>query len=405
MSDLIEHLEYWRTGEDGGESLRDEAIAALKARGPKVVPVLVKRLEGLLGTPPGHRHELKGGLVEALHRLGDRRAGPVLTASLADDACAWGAALALKDIHHQGAVPALLDALARAVPNGSMVGDYLDTLRSYQVSPAKVENRFHAEVSPQGRANLMEVLAGLAADGAVDASTFARAAGDPTREVRWAVADGLLASWRGPDPDAEEALLLLALDEEESVSWRAVRALEKIRNGPDTGDGILPHYLLTPSIYASAIRQAATRQESERAPALVAGLERVARTQPVATQGIREVITRVPEPPVVELYVALELLPPLKARLTRDDPMGLLRPLHTLSSHADAGVARRAKAALRSGNLLFSQMVREDGALAEEATGIFEAVAGANDRARFERYAESRPQPPRPKRRLLFWRR
>ncbi|MQA97354.1 MAG: hypothetical protein GEV11_22955 [Streptosporangiales bacterium] len=144
-------------------SARDEAFAELERRGRKVVPVLIRRLEevfaadaayraraaaiqdawdawrdeghrlsaehGLLGDFERYRkiptqslpeplaayhqpYELEQGITEALHRLGDERAVPVLCAALREPGCVLYAARALRDIRDDRAVPALLDAAA-----------------------------------------------------------------------------------------------------------------------------------------------------------------------------------------------------------------------------------------------------------------------------------------------------
>lgn len=246
LNQLIDHLANWRTSDYDGTSLRDDAIAELKKRGPQVVPVLIKRLDELLTAAAERRkriasvtatwqrwdeerrrlvaehgpgadissyqtiadedlprhseldsladpYQLRQGLVEALDQIGDKRATTVLIAALGDDACVPRAAAALRRLRDKRAVGPLLDALARMAPNGTVVGDLIDVILSYDVPADRAEKRFHAERSPQGRANLLRL---LARHSGVPAAVFLPAIHDPFVEVRWAAVEGLLRAWR-----------------------------------------------------------------------------------------------------------------------------------------------------------------------------------------------------------------
>ncbi|WP_433479263.1 hypothetical protein ACQPZP_20845 [Spirillospora sp. CA-142024] len=171
LEDLISSLSVELSSSDyGGPSPRDQAIEEVGELGPQVVPALISRLEALLADTADHReklaevvdawdiwydemdsltadhglgdHErhltirsedlpspdevrryrdpsrLKQGLVVALHRLGDERAGAVLADALRDPVCVHRAALALRDIRSDQAVPFLLDAATLVDPDG-----------------------------------------------------------------------------------------------------------------------------------------------------------------------------------------------------------------------------------------------------------------------------------------------
>ncbi|WDZ92200.1 hypothetical protein [Nocardiopsis sp. HUAS JQ3] len=189
VDSLIEHLELWRT-HGSQPSHRDMAIAELRRRGPRVVPALIDRLQALLasshhphdhhGVPDRARYDresldLRQGLVQALARISDELAAAVLIAALDDDACVPYAAAALRQTPDDRAVGPLLDALARMLPNGAMVDDLIDTITVHGVSSERAQERWRTEHSPQGRANLMRL---LARHGNVPVSVFLEAAQD-----------------------------------------------------------------------------------------------------------------------------------------------------------------------------------------------------------------------------------
>ena len=396
LDDLIDDLAHWRTSDDyyDAESARDRAIRTLAARGPAVVPVLVARLDELLAErarheaaaaalksawdtwyarmdqvgdeaerqgrvateadfraaeieqPPSpdevraHRdpYQLRQGIVQALHQLGDQRAAPVLVAALADSACVWYAALALRDIRAENPVGPLMDGLVRTARNGTMTDEIAATIIGYGVSPETVVARFTAEPTAQGRVNLMELLADLAAGQDVSAEAFLAAAGDELAEVRWAATDGLARVPR--TTETEHALLLMALDPEESVRWRAISALRRVRGAGGTAIGGSRSFPLTEDLVREAV-------------------------------GVRDgrVQTRV------------------QSLLTElDDPMPVLRALHSLA----AGDDRRAGAALLDGEALFRLMLRDG--TAAEANAVFESVAGPADVTRFEQFKATQPK-------------
>ncbi|HEY8479779.1 MAG TPA: HEAT repeat domain-containing protein [Spirillospora sp.] len=214
LDSLIEMLRIWVTDDYGGDSPRDSAVAALAERSDEAVPALVRRLDELLDASARYRERLaellrvwnawysegyrlqaehgagvdiepfrtvrteslppasirdeyqdpvhlKKGIIEALHRIGDARAADVLVSALEDRACASTAALALRDIRSDRAVPALLDAVARTEPRDRTFRDILGTLNEYGVSPAQVRERFDVETSPLGRVSLWHLLTRL----------------------------------------------------------------------------------------------------------------------------------------------------------------------------------------------------------------------------------------------------
>ncbi|MFC6933030.1 HEAT repeat domain-containing protein [Actinomadura yumaensis] len=213
LDELIERLAYWRTSDDGYDSPspRHRAIDALRERGPEVVPVLAGRLRELLAEIDENRrradavqrawdawydeadrlrgehglgvdisrystisdeslpqpvdftdpYDLRQGIIEALHRIGDERAAPALVAALGDRACVNTAARALRDVHSDQAVPALLDAAALVEPDR----DLLNAFEHYGITLAQARRRFEAETSPQGRLHLMALLERLPDDG------------------------------------------------------------------------------------------------------------------------------------------------------------------------------------------------------------------------------------------------
>lgn len=407
LNKLIEDLANWRTGDWDGPSLRDQAIEQLVEIGPDAVPALVARLQQLLDSraeylaertaakaefdawradvdrvldaaqregriageadfvaagigdqPTGlldlreHRdpYQLRQGLVAALHALGDQRAAPVLVAALHDEACVWRAALALRDIRATDPVDALLDGLVNTVRNGSNTDDIAATTIMYGVTPEQVVARFDAEPTEQGRVNLMELLAALAAEREVPPTAFLAAADDENEKVRWGVITGL--AQMPASPEIEATLLVLALDQEESVRWRAISALRQVRDGSPSLGG----YKNSP-LTEDLVREAHLLRD-ERVDARI------------------------------------------RARLVDlEDPMPVVRALHGLAAAGD----RRAGEALLSVDALFrlfGLMLADE--TAEEATAAFDAVATPAAVDRFERF---RAEQPKPKRRRWFRRR
>jgi hypothetical protein len=389
LNELIEDLAHWRTGDDwgSGSSLRDRAITRLTEIGPDAVPALVARLQQLLddradylvrftaakaefdawradyvGDQPtgllelrGYRdpYELRQGLVEALHALGDQRAAPVLVAALRDQACVWYAAMALRDIHAADPVDALMDGLVITVRNGRMTNEIAAVAIEYGVTPGQVIARFDAEETEQGRVNLLELLAALAAEREVPATAFLAAVDDDNEEVRWAVTRGL--THVAASPEIEATLLVMALDQETSVRWRAISALRQTRGG-GTSVGGYHNFPLTEDL----VREAFLLQD-ERVDGRV------------------------------------------RARLADlRDPMPVVRALHSLAADGDS----QAGAALLSGTALFRLILTDE--TATEAKAAFDTVATPADVTRLEEFraAQPKPQPkPQPKSRRWFRRR
>lgn len=415
LEGLIERLPLWSAHGDA-TSPRDAAIAALRERGPDVVPLLVGRLDELLAATAGHRErvaavqkvwtawyeesdrladdhglmadveryraipteslpqrapedehftdpvELKQGIVEALRRFGDDRAGPVLTRALGDAACVAAAARVLRDIHVDGAVPALLDAAAAHPPDDRPFDDVVETLRHYGVTRARARERFEAETSPQGRVSLMGLLSKLPDDG--------------TR--------------RPAASEIRDSLVFLALDDKDSVRrWHAVQALNEMDNLGAETDFRMSAMEAPPSadVIGAAIVMAATGKPPGYDLELILRIRRLTHT-PAGARAVEAVLTQdSPAPDGEVLDFALRLV--LGVHTTEiDDPMGLVRALYRLSGHE--GVGDRARRVLRRGDLLFTRMTQDDAAAREEARAIFDAVAEPADRARFARYAASR---------------
>lgn len=388
LNDLIDDLANWRTGDWDGPSPRDSAIARLTEIGAEAVPALVARLQQLLdergthqarlaaakaeydawraevdrvmdavqaeGRFPGDAdfraagigdqptgvldlrerkdpYELRQGLVRALHDLGDQRAAPVLVAALRDVPCVWYAAMALRDIRADDPVEALLDGLVRTVRNGTMTDDIAATAIGYGVTAEQVIARFEAERTEQGRVNLIDLLAALAAEREVPASAFLTAADDENEQVRWAVTDGLCHL--PASVESETTLLVMALDEEESVRWRAISALRQVRGETSSRGGYL-NSPLTEEIVRDAVLLRDERVD-DRVRARLADL---------------------------------------------DDPLPVLRALHGLAANGD----REAAATLLSGETLFGLILADK--TATEAKAAFDAVAAPEDVARFEQF-------------------
>ncbi|MER7805069.1 hypothetical protein ABTX71_32640 [Streptomyces parvulus] len=386
LNELIENLANWRTGGGDwadGSSLRDGAITRLKEIGPDAVPVLVTRLQQLLddradylarftaaeaefdawrvdyvGDQPtgllelrGYRdpYELRQGLVEALHALGDERAAPVLVAALRDQACVANAARALRDIRAADPVDALMDGLVITDRNGTMTNEIAAVAIEYGVTPRQVIARFDVEETEQGRVNLLELLADLAAEREVPATAFLAAVDDDIEEVRWAVTRGL--THVAASPETEATLLVMALDQESSVRWRAISALRQIRG---SGTSVWDYH--NSPLTEDLVREAFLLQD-ERVDGRI------------------------------------------RARLADlRDPIPVVRALHSLAADG----ASRAGAALLSGTALFRLMLTDE--TAEAAKAAFDTVATPADVTRFEEFRSAQPKP-QPKRRRWFRRR
>ncbi|WND39959.1 hypothetical protein RI578_39315 [Streptomyces sp. BB1-1-1] len=381
LNELIENLANWRTGDDdwGGPSLRDRAVTRLTEIGQDAVPVLVARLQQMLddradylarlteakaefdawradyvGDQPtgllelrGYRdpYELRQGLVTALHALGDQRAAPILVAALRDQACVYYAAMALRTIHAADPVDALMDGLVITERNGRMTNEIAAVAIEYGVTPGQVIARFETEETEQGRVNLLQLLADLAAEREVPATAFLAAVDDDNEEVRWAATRGL--THVAASAEIEATLLVMALDQESSVRWRAISALRQIR-GSGTSVGGYANFPLTDDLVREALLLRDERVDGR-----------------------------------------------VRARLADiRDPMPVVRALHSLAADGDS----QAGAALLSGTALFRLILADE--TAKEAKAAFDTVATPADVARLEEFRAAQP-----KRRRWFRRR
>ena len=423
LEELVEGLSIWQTGDYGGvdtPSPRDLAIAELRTKGPQAVQALIERLDGLLTAAAGHRervaavqatwtawyeesdrlsdehglsvdieryrtipsdslpqrsvedtnyrdpYDLKQGIIEALHQLGDQRAAPVLTAALSDRTCVPAAARALCDIHADRAVPALLDAvtLVDHHTNTSLVFDpLLASLRHYGVSMAQARERFEAETSPQGRVRLMHLMTRLPDDGA----------GRPS------------------ESQIRDSLVFLALDDRDNTSrWRAVESLNEINNSTVERD-IFSDWEAPPpaDVIRSAIALAAHGKPLGHDRELTTRLRRIRHTAPAA-RAVEATLTQdSPEPDAQELRLALRLA--LGVRTSElDDPLRFTRALHRLSSHSQVGDCALLALRRTCWDLLFPQMVQDDEARRREARTTFDAIATPHEHTRFASYTASR---------------
>ncbi|MFW6691036.1 hypothetical protein [Streptomyces sp. MAR4 CNX-425] len=430
VGELIERLALWRTGDGGYDeaSLREQAIVALRERRPEAVPALVGRLDALLADHAAHLervgavtaawdawyeegdalvdehgvgavfeleryrtvpsdslpqreprdehyqdpYDLKQGIVEALRRIGDDRAAPVLGRALGDRACVHHAATALREIRLDGAVPALLDAAARTGPADMAFPALLGALEHYGATVADVRARFEAESGPQARVSLMHVMKRLPGD----------AAGRPAEE------------------EIRDALVFLALDRSAPDRRRALRALaelgeppEEIRDddlrdgvpgAPDADYGAAAMDAPPPAaVVRTAITLAAQGRPAGHDRELRRRLRRMAEDAPAAARAVTAVLAREPRPSDAELDLALRLA----LRLHPDraaEQLPLLRALHGLTAYppARAGALR----ALRRDGMLFGLMLHDDAALRAAAREVFDDVAEPADRQRFAEY-------------------
>lgn len=434
VGELIERLALWRTG-DGGydeDSLRERAIVALRERRAEAVPALIERLDTLLtdhaahlervgavtaawdawyeegdalvdehglgavfeleryrthpsdGLPqrePRDEHyedpyDLKQGIVEALRRIGDDRAAPVLGRALGDRACVHYAATALRGIHLDGAVPALLDAAARTEPDDLAFPAVLSALEHYGATMAEVRARYEAESGPQARVSLMRVMKQLPGDGA----------------------------GRPPDEEIRDALVFLAMAREASDRYGPLQALAELGASPqDAGDPLDAEDSgdveaagdpwdtdfgggMDAPPPAGVVRAAMVLAAKGKAPGhdreLRRRLRHMAEEAPSATRAVTAVLTREPRSSDEELDLALRLAPRLKPRAA--EHLVLLRALQRLTSYAPARAG--ALRALRRDTGLFVLMLHQDPAVRAESRAVFDDVAEPADRERFARY-------------------
>lgn len=426
LQELINRLEHWRRADTGfdGPTPRHQAIDALRERGPGVVPSLIERLEDLLAAAARHQervaavqevwdawyeegdrltdeyglgadiepyrtissdslpqqsardqnyrdpYHLKQGIIEALHHLGDQRAAPVLTAALSDLACIPWAARALRDIHADQPVPALLDAVTlidHQVNKDIVFDPVLAALRHYAVSMGQARERFEAESSPLGRVRLMHLLEELPDDGA----------------------------GRPAESQIRDSLIFLAMDDRDTmVQLQAIDALGEIDNRgmEKRGSGVSGMDAPPPAaIVRSAIALAAHGNPPGHDRELTSRLRRLAVDTPTVLRAVEAVLTQdSPEPDQKELRLALRLALQVNiSTMGADAPMRLIRALHSASSRPQAG--DRALFVLRRHDyVLFGQMTQDDDALRAEARAIFEAMAGPKDHARLAQFTASR---------------
>ncbi|MEV2191883.1 hypothetical protein AB0I02_12945 [Streptomyces phaeochromogenes] len=423
LAELIENLSIWQTNDYGDgdtPSPRDLAIAELRATGPQAVPALIERLDALLANTAGHRervesvqaawtawyeesdrlsdehglgvdieryrtipsdslpqrsvedtnyrdpYDLKQGIIEALHQLGDQRAGPVLTAALSDGTCVPAAARALCDIHAGQALPALLDAvtLIDHNTNKSIVFDpLLASLRHYGVSMAQARERFEAETSPQGRVRLMHLMTQLPDDG----------------------------TGRPSESQIRDSLIFIALDDKDNTCrWQAVGALNKIDGSTVERDTFSDWDAPPPAdVIRSAIALAAHGQPLGHDRELTSRLRRIRHTDPAARAVEAVLLQDSPEPDSQELRLALRLT--LGVHISElDDPLRFARALHRLSSHSQVGDSALHALRRTCWDLLFPQMVQADEARRREARTIFDAIATPHEHTRFAGYTAPR---------------
>ncbi|MGA5451829.1 HEAT repeat domain-containing protein [Streptomyces umbrinus] len=423
LEELIENLSIWQTSDYGDgdtPSPRALAIAELRTMGPQAVQALIERLDGLLAATAGHRervetvqaawtawyeesdrlsdehglgvdieryrtipsdslpqrsaedtnyrdpYDLKQGIIEALHQLGDQRAAPVLIAALSDDTCVPAAARALCDIHADQALPALLDGvtLMDHHANKSIVFDpLLASLRHNGVSMTQARERFEAEASPQGRVRLMHLMTQLPDDG----------------------------TGRPSESQIRDSLIFLALDDKDNTGrWQAVGALNKI-DGSTVERDIFSDWDAPPpaDVIRSAITLAAHGEPLGHDRELTSRLRRIRHTAPAARAVEAVLLQDSPEPDAQELRLALRLA--LGVHTSElDDPLRFARTLYRLSSHSQVGDSALLALRRTCWDLLFPQMVQDDEARRREARTIFDAIATPHEHTRFAGYTASR---------------
>ncbi len=211
--------------------------------------------------------------------------------------------------------------------------------------------------------------------------------------MRWAAIEGVVRVWRAdghdPDPAWTEVLLLLAVDGERSVGWRAVDALEQMERGqraePDTYPDLATR-VLTPPLLASVIGLA-LRSPGVFGGELDARLADLVSARPDGLQAVRGLIGL--RPPTDVLRAALDMLPPLGAD-TRS-PERAMRMLHRLLSHSDSGVREDAASALRRGGLLFPLLVSGDKDTRETARSAHAQITTDDYADRLGRYVSALP--------------
>ncbi|MEU8866845.1 HEAT repeat domain-containing protein [Streptomyces umbrinus] len=423
LEELIENLSIWQTSDYGDgdtPSPRALAIAELRTTGSQAVPALIERLDALLAITARHRervesvqaawtawyeesdrlsdehglgvdieryrtipsdslpqrsvedtnyrdpYDLKRGIIEALHQLGDQRAAPVLIAALSDGTCVPAAARALCDIHSDQALPALLDAvtLIDHNTNKSIVFDpLLASLRHYGVSMAQARERFEAETSPQGRVRLMHLMTQLPDDG----------------------------TGRPSESQIRDSLIFLALDDKDNTGrWQAVGALNKI-DGSTVERDIFSDWDAPPpaDVIRSAITLATHGEPLGHDRELTSRLRRIRHTAPAARAVEAVLLQDSPEPDAQELRLALRLA--LGVHTSElDDPLRFARTLYRLSSHSQVGDSALLALRRTCWDLLFPQMVQDDEARRREARTIFDTIATPHEHTRFAGYTASR---------------
>ncbi|MFI6346475.1 hypothetical protein [Streptomyces sp. NPDC050560] len=421
LDGLIDRLERWRGSDTGveGPTPREQAVAALRERGPEAVTALVARLEALLAETSayrertaavtrvwdiwyeesdrlgdeygsmdniephrtvatdslperpardhaaGRRNDLKQGIVEALHMLGDGQAGPVLTTALSDPACIPAAAAALCDIHADGAVPALLDAVPlvdHRVNSSIVYAPLLRAVRRYGVTLAQARERFEAETAPLARVRLLHLMEELPDDGT-----------------------------GRPDPsEVRDALVFVAMDDKDTgAQWGAIAALCP-EEGPEAEEA--PHPFGREAgppahVVRAAIAVAARGNPPGHGRELAYRLRRLAVESSHVVRAVETVLTRTsPVPDDEELLLALRLAQRANtSTMAPDAPLRLVRALYAATSHPRVG--ERALAVLhRQDYDLFKLMTDGDPAVRAEARAVFDAVADPELRSGFARF-------------------
>ncbi|WP_433479264.1 hypothetical protein ACQPZP_20850 [Spirillospora sp. CA-142024] len=196
--------------------------------------------------------------------------------------------------------------------------------------------------------------------------------------------------------DIRDSLVYLAIDENDSRRWDALKMLRKLE-----GDsaGAAEYASLPPAqIIRSAISMAAQGEPRGHDRKLRKNLRLLLRNthhdrRPFAHAVTAILTARSPEPDPAELHLALELVRHLRIHEI-GDPAELVRAMHRLSAHPALMVSVRAKSVLLGrtlgSELLFEQMLHGDQAVREEARAIFEQMAEPEDRDSFKRFASSR---------------
>ncbi|MQM27918.1 hypothetical protein [Glycomyces albidus] len=413
LEGLINDLERPQSGYSE-VSPRDRAIVALQEHGSEAAPVLISRLDGLLTewaeyfarvdsvlkvwrqwydeseqlsdvhgvgadveryrliptsslpdrpARPVDNSLLVDGLITALHRIGDVRAGAVLCKALADPVGIDSATLALRDIRVEGAKRHLLDAAARVKLDDRQFRALVETVRDYGVSVSHARTRLAAETNPEGRVRLWRLVNELATS---NADRLALA--DIRDPLVYMAMDSPPDRWEAMLQLSESGLLGDARDQEpwnreyEAPPSPGIVSAAIVLAGRDEPKGF--GYELR-----RRVRQVVQSDNSESAaPGVLAALHE-----------------QIPGASAAELVFTLELAKFLAARNDlMDDPMDLVRPLYRLSLRSEPQIKDRALGALYHGWMLFEQMAQRDQARSEEATMIFEETARPEDRDRYQ---------------------